>query len=78
VICGASRRHASTFFYGFKSANGPLAALDVVVDGRWLFGSKNQEGHGAFACRSLGITIWGDDVLEFVDAAMKATSPARP
>ncbi len=38
------------------------------------FGSTNQEGHGAFACRSLGVTIWGNDVLQFVDAAMKATA----
>src|SRR5262249_14803011 len=37
------------------------------------FGTTNQEGHGGFACRSLGITIWGSDVLEFIDAAMKAT-----
>jgi hypothetical protein len=35
------------------------------------FGTTRQHEHGAFACWSLGITIWGDDVLDFVDAAMK-------
>jgi len=33
------------------------------------FGKTNQEGHGAFACWSLGITGWGTDVLDFIDAA---------
>jgi carboxymethylenebutenolidase len=42
------------------------------------FGSTNQEGHGAFACRSLGITIWGHDVLEFVDAVLKQPPAAKP
>jgi dienelactone hydrolase len=36
------------------------------------FGGSPQHGHGAFACWSLGITIWGPDVLEFID---EATAP---
>jgi carboxymethylenebutenolidase len=42
------------------------------------FGGTNQEGHGAFACRSLGITIWGNDVLEFVDVILKEPPAAKP
>ena len=30
------------------------------------FGSSNQHGHGAFACWSLGIKQWGDEVLQFI------------
>jgi carboxymethylenebutenolidase len=41
------------------------------------FGKSNQEGHGAFACWSLGITGWGEDVLEFLDAAMKTNSTSH-
>ena len=37
------------------------------------FGSTHQHGHGAFACWSLGIMTWGNDVLEFIDAATKKT-----
>lgn len=36
------------------------------------FGTTNQHGHGAFACWSLGTLQWGDDVLKFMDACLKA------
>jgi carboxymethylenebutenolidase len=36
------------------------------------FGTTKSEGHGAFACWSLGATIWGPDVLDFIDAAMRS------
>lgn len=42
------------------------------------FGTTPQEGHGAFACWSLGITIWGDDVLQFVDEAIKGKLADNP
>jgi dienelactone hydrolase len=32
------------------------------------FGTTPQEGHGGFACREGGIAVWGDDVLEFLNA----------
>jgi len=38
------------------------------------FGKTNQQGHGAFACWSLGIEQWGPEVLRFLDATM----PERP
>jgi dienelactone hydrolase len=34
------------------------------------FGATKQEGHGAVACWSLGITLWGTDVSEFLDQAL--------
>jgi dienelactone hydrolase len=39
------------------------------------FGTTNQEGHGAFATRSLGVTLWGNDVLDFVEASMQGDRP---
>jgi dienelactone hydrolase len=42
------------------------------------FGTTNQQGHGAFACWSLGITSWGNDVMDFIDAVMKTPSSAAP
>jgi carboxymethylenebutenolidase len=42
------------------------------------FGVTPQEGHGAFACWSLFVTIWGDDVLLFVDQAIKAKFADHP
>jgi dienelactone hydrolase len=33
------------------------------------FGTTNQQGHGAFACWSLGTQQWGGEVLEFIEAA---------
>ncbi len=35
------------------------------------FGTTNQQGHGAFACWSLGTQQWGGEVLAFIDAAFK-------
>jgi carboxymethylenebutenolidase len=35
------------------------------------FGKTHERGHASFACWSLGTTIWGDDVLQFIDAAFK-------
>jgi len=35
------------------------------------FGTTNQQGHGAFACWSLGTQQWGAEVLEFIEAAFK-------
>jgi carboxymethylenebutenolidase len=34
------------------------------------FGKTNQDGHAAFACRSLGITAWGPDVIEFINGSL--------
>jgi carboxymethylenebutenolidase len=33
------------------------------------FGTTNAEGHGAFACTEDGIRIWGQDVIDFLNAA---------
>jgi dienelactone hydrolase len=33
------------------------------------FGKTREQGHGAFACWSLGTEIWGPDVLALIDAA---------
>ena len=38
------------------------------------FGYSHQQGHGAFACWSKGITVWGRDVIGFLDAVMKPKS----
>jgi len=35
------------------------------------FGTTNQQGHGAFACWSLGTQQWGAEVLEFIEAAFQ-------
>jgi dienelactone hydrolase len=39
------------------------------------FGTTNQHGHGAFATWSLGTAQWGEEVLEFIDAALKKPQP---
>jgi carboxymethylenebutenolidase len=36
------------------------------------FGKTNQHGHGAFATWSLGTEQWGGEVLEFIEAALRA------
>jgi dienelactone hydrolase len=36
------------------------------------FGSTNQEGHGAFACWSLGTKQWGAEVLAFIADSLAA------
>ncbi len=33
------------------------------------FGTTPQEGHGGFACYEGGIAVWGQDVLDFLEAA---------
>lgn len=38
------------------------------------FGKTPGRGHASFACWSLGTSIWGDDVLKFINAAFKAPS----
>jgi dienelactone hydrolase len=35
------------------------------------FGKTEQEGHGAFACRTEGTAIWGRTVLDFFRGAMR-------
>jgi len=35
------------------------------------FGTTNQEAHGGFATRALGIKVWQEDVLSFLRAALK-------
>jgi carboxymethylenebutenolidase len=83
-------RHAKAPMFVLQAKNdyntGPCEILAPVLEQNGnpshakvypAFGSTNQEGHGAFACRSLGVTIWGDDVLQFVDAAMKATPATK-
>ena len=61
-------------------STGPVEMLEPILKQRGEpnraklygeFGSTHQHGHGAFACWSLGITNWGDDVLEFIDGTMK-------
>jgi dienelactone hydrolase len=39
------------------------------------FGTTPQEGHGGFACWEGGIAVWGDDVLEFLNAAGLGNPP---
>jgi carboxymethylenebutenolidase len=36
------------------------------------FGYSHQQGHGAFACWSAGITVWGKDVVGFLDSVVKS------
>jgi dienelactone hydrolase len=61
-------------------STGPAEMLGPILERRGdssgaklypAFGATPQDGHGAFACRSLGVTIWAPDVLGFIDAAMK-------
>ena len=35
------------------------------------FGNTPQEGHWAFATTDAGITVWGEDVLRFIEAAIR-------
>ena len=35
------------------------------------FGNGPQEGHAAFATTSRGIAVWGEDVLQFIEAAFR-------
>jgi carboxymethylenebutenolidase len=35
------------------------------------FGNSAQEGHWAFATTSAGIGVWGEDVLQFIEAALR-------
>lgn len=38
------------------------------------FGKTPQEGHAAFATTSAGIAVWGEDVLQFIEAAFALNS----
>ena len=54
------------FSTGPSETLGPLLDKLGAPSGHKLFapfGSTHEEGHAAFACWSLGTTIWGDDVL---------------
>jgi dienelactone hydrolase len=35
------------------------------------FGKTPQEGHAGFATTSAGIAVWGEDVLQFIEAALR-------
>jgi hypothetical protein len=35
------------------------------------FGKTPQEGHWGFATTSPGIAVWGEDVLQFIEAALR-------
>jgi hypothetical protein len=35
------------------------------------FGKTPEEGHCGFATTSAGIAVWGQDVLEFIEAAFR-------
>jgi dienelactone hydrolase len=35
------------------------------------FGNTSQDGHWAFATTSAGIALWGEDVLQFIQAAFR-------
>jgi dienelactone hydrolase len=57
---------------------GPTEALGPVLTAKgWPnrahvyppYGDDPREGHGAFACH--GMTVWGDDVLAFLDEALR-------
>jgi dienelactone hydrolase len=37
------------------------------------FGKTPQDGHWGFATTSTGIAIWGDDVLKFIEAALRGS-----
>ena len=41
------------------------------------FGTTPQEGHGGFACYEGGIAVWGQDVLDFLEAAGMGKPNAR-
>ena len=51
---------------------GPL--LETAGNGRAVvfppFGTSEQDGHGGFACRREGLTVWGPTVLTFFKAAI--------
>jgi len=57
---------------------GPSHALGPVLEkagkGRAVvfppFGTTEQEGHGAFACRKEGVAVWGETVVEFFKRAI--------
>jgi carboxymethylenebutenolidase len=48
-------------------AKGPPSDAKVYP----AFGTTPQDGHGAFAVRAAAIAVWGPDVFNFLDNAMK-------
>ena len=68
------------FSTGPSERLGPLLAQHGPPSGNKIyppFGAAHERGHAAFACWTLGTTLWGPDVLHFIDAAFKAPQPAR-
>jgi dienelactone hydrolase len=63
------------FNLGPSQVLGPL--LEKAGRGRAVvfpaFGTTEQEGHGAFACRSEGAVVWGATVLAFFDEAVRSS-----
>ncbi len=82
LVLAAKNAKAPVFLLQAKNdySTGPSELLAPILEktGRGsrskiyaAFGTTNQQGHGAFATSSLGATIWGNDVLDFLDAALK-------
>lgn len=62
------------FSTGPSERLGPILKEHGAPSGNKLydeFGKTHEQGHGAFACWSLGTEIWGADVLAFIDSAMQ-------
>ena len=62
------------FSTGPSEALGPILSKLGPPSGNKLyppFGKTPERGHASFACWSLGTSIWGRDVLQFIDAAYK-------
>jgi len=81
-------RNASIPLFLIQASNdystGPSEVLGPIIRSKGglnratlypAFGTTHQEGHGGFACWEEGITIWGNDVLKFLDAA--GVGPSR-
>jgi len=60
------------FNLGPSQVLGPV--LETARKGRAVvfppFGTTEQEGHGAFACRKEGVAVWGETVVEFFERAL--------
>jgi carboxymethylenebutenolidase len=64
------------FNTGPSEVLGPILAKLGPPSGHKLyppFGKTPERGHASFACWSLGTSIWGDDVVKFIDAAFAAS-----
>jgi dienelactone hydrolase/thiol-disulfide isomerase/thioredoxin len=65
------------FNTGPSEVLGPILAKLGPPSGNKLyppFGKTPERGHASFACWSLGTSVWGADVLKFIDAAFNVSA----